>query len=301
MRWRNSKQSYNVEDRRGQEPMQAGMGGMGLLRILPFLLRTKIGRIILIAGAAFYAFQYFTGGNMLQNGMPNTSSQAVGEAGAEGQNDESRQFVAAILGTTETVWQQKLDGYQEPTLVLYNRMTQTGCGVGQAQTGPFYCPADQKIYLDLSFMNELKKLGAPGDFAFAYVIAHEVGHHVQKLQGTSDQVHQLQQQSSQADANKLSVMLELQADCYAGIWGHEVNQQMDMLEPGDIDEGIQAANAVGDDRLQQMAGQAVHPDAFTHGSSEQRIAWFKRGFESGDMSQCDTFHNFVKPFYDAAR
>ncbi|MFB9137629.1 KPN_02809 family neutral zinc metallopeptidase [Vibrio olivae] len=289
MRWRNSKQSYNVEDRRGQEPMQAGMGGMGLLRILPFLLRTKIGRIILIAGAAFYAFQYFTGGNMLQNGMPNTSSQAVGEAGAEGQNDESRQFVAAILGTTETVWQQKLDGYQEPTLVLYNRMTQTGCGVGQAQTGPFYCPADQKIYLDLSFMNELKKLGAPGDFAFAYVIAHEVGHHVQKLQGTSDQVHQLQQQSSQADANKLSVMLELQADCYAGIWGHEVNQQMDMLEPGDIDEGIQAANAVGDDRLQQMAGQAVHPDAFTHGSSEQRIAWFKRGFESGDMSQCDTF------------
>ncbi len=289
MRWRNSKQSYNVEDRRGQEPMQAGMGGMGLLRILPFLLRTKIGRIILIAGAAFYAFQYFTGGNMLQNGMPNTSSQAVGEAGAEGQNDENRQFVAAILGTTETVWQQKLGGYQEPTLVLYNRMTQTGCGVGQAQTGPFYCPADQKIYLDLSFMNELKKLGAPGDFAFAYVIAHEVGHHVQKLQGTSDQVHQLQQQSSQADANKLSVMLELQADCYAGIWGHEVNQQMDMLEPGDIDEGIQAANAVGDDRLQQMAGQAVHPDAFTHGSSEQRIAWFKRGFESGDMSQCDTF------------
>ncbi|SDH90700.1 hypothetical protein SAMN04488136_13530 [Vibrio xiamenensis] len=291
MRWRDSKQSYNVEDRRGQEPMQAGMGGAGLLRLLPFLLRTKIGRIVLIAGAAFYAFQYFTGVNMLQGGMPDTSSSAMsGEQAAASSNDENRQFVAAILGTTETVWQQKLGGdYKEPTLVLYSGMTQTGCGVGQAQTGPFYCPADQKVYLDLSFMNELKKLGAPGDFAFAYVIAHEVGHHVQKLLGTSDQVHQAQQTSGKAQANTLSVMLELQADCYAGVWGHEVNKQMNMLEEGDIEEGIQAANAVGDDRLQQAAGQAVHPDSFTHGSSAQRIEWFKRGFESGDMTACDTF------------
>ncbi len=296
MRWRDSKQSYNIEDRRGQEPMQAGMGGAGLLRLLPFLLRTKIGRIILFAGAAFYAFQYFTGGHMLDGGVPNTSTSSSAMSGGEaaatgGENDENRQFVAAILGTTESVWQQKLGAqYKEPTLVLYSGMTQTGCGVGQAQTGPFYCPSDQKVYLDLSFMNELKKLGAPGDFAFAYVIAHEVGHHVQKLLGTSDQVHQAQQTADKVSANKLSVMLELQADCYAGVWGHEVNQQMDMLEAGDIEEGIQAANAVGDDRLQQMAGQAVHPDSFTHGSSAQRIDWFKRGFESGDMAVCDTFN-----------
>ncbi|BAX53754.1 Putative neutral zinc metallopeptidase [Photobacterium damselae subsp. piscicida] len=157
------------------------------------------------------------------------------------------------------------------------------------ESPPFYCPADQKIYLDLSFIKELKQLGAPGDFVFAYVIAHEVGHHVQNLLGTSTKVHQLQQRSSKVEANKLSVMLELQADCYAGVWGHDVNKQMNMLEPGDIEEGIKAADAVGDDRLQQMAGQAVQPDVFTHGSSAQRIAWFKKCFESGDPRVCDTF------------
>ncbi|HIF9341845.1 TPA: KPN_02809 family neutral zinc metallopeptidase [Photobacterium damselae] len=283
MRWRDSKQSDNIEDRRGQEPAQAGMGGAGLIRLIPFLIRTKVGRIILLVGAAFFAVQHFTGGSL-------SGSQSPSRASSHVTNDENKQFVAAVLGTTETVWKNHLGNrYQEPTLVLYNKVTRTGCGVGQAQTGPFYCPADQKIYLDLSFMKELKQLGAPGDFAFAYVIAHEVGHHVQNLLGTSTKVHQLQQRSSKVEANKLSVMLELQADCYAGVWGHDVNKQMNMLEPGDIEEGIKAADAVGDDRLQQMAGQAVQPDAFTHGSSAQRIAWFKKGFESGDPRVCDTF------------
>jgi len=218
MRWRDSKQSDNIEDRRGQEPAQAGMG--------------------VLVGAAFFAVQHFTGGSL-------SGSQSPSKASSHVANDENKQFVAAVLGTTETVWKNHLGNrYQEPTLVLYNKVTRTGCGVGQAQTGPFYCPADQKIYLDLSFMKELKQLGAPGDFAFAYVIAHEVGHHVQNLLGTSTKVHQLQQRSSKVEANKLSVMLELQADCYAGVWGHDVNKQMNMLEPGDIEEGIKAADAV---------------------------------------------------------
>lgn len=284
MRWRDSRQSSNIEDRRNQGPAQAGMPIGGLLRFIPFLMRSKIGRIILVVGGAFLAFQHFTGGNMLgvQQSSTPTSHQGA-------QNDENKQFVAAVLGTTENVWNKMLNGnYQPPKLVLYNNVTRTACGTGSAQSGPFYCPADSKVYLDLSFMNELKKLGAPGDFAFAYVIAHEVGHHVQNQLGTSTKVHQMQQRSSKVDANRLSVRLELQADCYAGVWGHFVNKQ-GMLEAGDIEEGIKAASAVGDDRLQQMAGQAVQPEAFTHGSSAQRIEWFKKGFETGDPRQCDTF------------
>ena len=161
--------------------------------------------------------------------------------------------------------------------------------MGQAQSGPFYCPADSKVYIDLSFLDELKTLGAPGDFAFAYVIAHEVGHHVQNLLGTSTKVRQAQQSGSKVQANQLSVALELQADCYAGIWGHYVNQQLNLLEAGDLAEGIAAASAVGDDRLQQMAGRAVQPDAFTHGSSAQRVKWFKTGFDSGNLASCNTF------------
>ena len=173
--------------------------------------------------------------------------------------------------------------------MLYRNMTSTGCGMGQAQSGPFYCPADSKVYIDLSFLDELKTLGAPGDFAFAYVIAHEVGHHVQNLLGTSTKVRQAQQSGSKGQANQLSVALELQADCYAGIWGHYANQQLNLLEAGDLAEGIAAASAVGDDRLQQMAGRAVQPDAFTHGSSAQRVKWFKTGFDSGNLASCNTF------------
>ncbi|OBU23452.1 metalloprotease [Photobacterium aquimaris] len=285
MRWKNSRQSSNIEDRRGDSPRQATTSSAGLLRLVPLLMRSKGGRVILVIGALFFAYQYITGGgNSL--GIQQSSSSKTAPVQL---NDQNKQFVAAILGSTESIWNKQLAGkYQPPTLVLYNNITHTGCGTGSAQSGPFYCPADQKIYLDLGFIDELKKLGAPGDFAFAYVIAHEVGHHVQKLLGTSDKVSQLQRRSDKRTANQLSVKLELQADCYAGVWGHYVNQQ-GMLDEGDLEEGLNAASAVGDDRLQKMAGQAVQPDAFTHGSSKQRIAWFQKGFKSGDPRACNTF------------
>ena len=289
MRWRDTDRSSNIEDRRGQQMASAGVPSALLLRFLPFLLRTKLGRVVLLIGGIYIAFQYFTGGLSLDPNAQTHLSQSQSSSTTAVQ-DENAQFVAAILGTTETVWGQLLKGqYREPKLVLYRNMTSTGCGMGQAQSGPFYCPADSKVYIDLSFLDELKTLGAPGDFAFAYVIAHEVGHHVQNLLGTSTKVRQAQQSGSKVQANQLSVALELQADCYAGIWGHYVNQQLNLLDAGDLAEGIAAASAVGDDRLQQMAGRAVQPDAFTHGSSAQRVKWFKTGFDSGNLASCNTF------------
>lgn len=289
MRWRDTDRSSNIEDRRGQQMASAGVPSALLLRFLPFLLRTKLGRVVLLIGGIYIAFQYFTGGLLLGPSTQANLSQSQSSATTAVQ-DENVQFVAAILGTTETVWGQLLKGqYREPKLVLYRNITSTGCGMGQAQSGPFYCPADSKVYIDLSFLDELKTLGAPGDFAFAYVIAHEVGHHVQNLLGTSAKVRQAQQSGSKVQANQLSVALELQADCYAGIWGHYANQQLNLLEAGDLAEGIAAASAVGDDRLQQMAGRAVQPDAFTHGSSAQRVKWFKTGFDSGNLASCNTF------------
>ncbi|RIZ53169.1 neutral zinc metallopeptidase [Vibrio sp. PID23_8] len=297
MRWRNSRRSSNVEDRRGQ-PGTKGAASNGLLvaqlfRFLPFLMKSKVGRLVLLGGVLFFGYQALMGDGSLIGemvGIPITQ-QSTSPSDSQALSDENAQFVAAVLGTTESVWSTLLpNGYREPTLVLYTNTTSTGCGIGQAVSGPFYCPVDGKIYLDLSFMDELKKLGAPGDFAFAYVIAHEVGHHVQNLLGTSGEVHRLQQQSSKVDANKLSVKLELQADCYAGVWGYYVNNEMKILDPGDMEEGIAAATAVGDDRLQEMAGRSVQPDSFTHGSSDQRVAWFKKGFESGDPEQCQTFN-----------
>ncbi|MCS6134533.1 metalloprotease [Shewanella baltica] len=289
MRWRDTDRSSNIEDRRGQQMASAGVPSALLLRFLPFLLRTKLGRVVLLIGGIYFAFQYFTGGLSLDPSTQANLSQSQSSSTTAVQ-DENAQFVAAILGTTETVWGQLLKGqYREPKLVLYRNMTSTGCGMGQAQSGPFYCPADSKVYIDLSFLDELKTLGAPGDFAFAYVIAHEVGHHVQNLLGTSTKVRQAQQSGSKVQANQLSVALELQADCYAGIWGHYANQQLNLLEAGDLAEGIAAASAVGDDRLQQIAGRAVQPDAFTHGSSAQRVKWFKTGFDSGNLASCNTF------------
>ena len=289
MRWRDTDRSSNIEDRRGQQMASAGVPSALLLRFLPFLLRTKLGRVVLLIGGIYIAFQYFTGGLSLDPNTQANLSQSQSNSTTAVQ-DENAQFVAAILGTTETVWGQLLKGqYREPKLVLYRNMTSTGCGMGQAQSGPFYCPADSKVYIDLSFLDELKTLGAPGDFAFAYVIAHEVGHHVQNLLGTSTKVRQAQQSGSKVQANQLSVALELQADCYAGIWGHYVNQQLNLLEAGDLAEGIAAASAVGDDRLQKMAGRAVQPDAFTHGSSAQRVKWFNTGFDSGNLASCNTF------------
>ncbi|WP_231758006.1 neutral zinc metallopeptidase [Microbulbifer elongatus] len=295
MRWREGRRSSNVEDRRGQRsPGGGGTGGLGnLLALAPFLLRSKKGWLILLVLAALYYF----GGNLF-SGMPGTESPSLGPdtqttPGAPAADDEVAQFVSVVLGTTEDVWgqifQQAGSQYSAPKLVLYTDAVRSACGLSSAAVGPFYCPGDQKVYLDLSFLNELKKLGAPGDFAFAYVIAHEVGHHVQNLQGISSKVQQARMQADKVTANRLSVMLELQADCYAGVWAFYANRDKQMLEPGDVEEGLRAAAAVGDDHLQRRAGRAVSPDAFTHGSAEQRAHWFQQGFSTGDVNKCNTF------------
>jgi predicted metalloprotease len=207
--------------------------------------------------------------------------------------DEAAKFTSVILATTEDTWSQLFEKmgrtYQQPKLVMYRGATRTGCGTGQSVMGPFYCPADGTVYIDLSFYDDMKrKLGADGDFAQGYVIAHEVGHHVQKLLGIEPKVRQLQQNASQAEVNRLSVKMELQADCFAGVWGHSMQQQ-GVLESGDLEEALNAAQAIGDDRLQQQSQGRVVPDSFTHGTSQQRYSWFKRGFDSGDPAQCNTF------------
>jgi predicted metalloprotease len=207
--------------------------------------------------------------------------------------DVATDFVAAVLGDTEDTWGPIFSSsgrqYRPPTLVLYTDAVQSACGFNSAATGPFYCPADGKVYLDLGFLRELQRLGAPGDFAFAYVIAHEVGHHIQAILGIERQVRDMQMRAGQRDANALSVRMELQADCFAGVWAHHAEARRDLLEAGDLEEGLRAAAAVGDDRLQSMAGQRIQPESFTHGSSEQRMRWFRIGFDSGDMQRCDTF------------
>lgn len=277
MRWRGERQSSNVEDRRGSGGgRRLGIGGVGGVVIgLLALYFTKDPTLLL---------QSITGGG-------DTSEQASGPYQESATEAESSGLIKATLGSTEDVWgnifQQAGQQYQLPTLVLFSGSVASACGTGQAAMGPFYCPADQKVYIDLSFYDELKqRFGAPGDFAQAYVIAHEVGHHVQKLLGTSDKVHQAQQRASETDANALSVRLELQADCYAGVWAHHAQQ---LLEPGDVEEALNAAQAIGDDRLQKQSTGQVVPDSFTHGSSAQRMRWFKQGIDGGDVSQCDTF------------
>lgn len=213
---------------------------------------------------------------------------------SEGESDELAEMVSVVLRETETVWNEKYSDsfggpYREPTLVLFSGAVESACGIAGAAVGPFYCPPDQKLYIDLSFYQMLReRLGAPGDFAQAYVIAHEVGHHIQNLTGVADQVRAAQARGSQTDANDLSVRMELQADCYAGIWAHEVRRS-DFLEPGDIEEALGAASAIGDDALQRQTQGTVRPETFTHGTSEQRVSWFRRGFESGDVRSCETF------------
>jgi len=201
--------------------------------------------------------------------------------------------VSVVLADTEDTWSAMFQHgggrYEPPKLVLYTDMTQTACGLGSTASGPFYCPGDRKVYLDLGFFNELSRLGAPGDFARAYVIGHEVAHHVQNLLGTMDEVNSARAAAGRVEANKLSVMLELQADCYAGVWAYHAQKARSILEQGDVEEGIQAASAVGDDRLQRMAGHSVQPDSFTHGSSKQRVSWFRTGLRTGDLAACDTF------------
>ena len=288
MRWQMSRRSENIEDRRG---MSAGMGrgvragGVGGLGLIVFAL------IAMLLGVNPMTILGSLDGGYA--GPDATTSS--GPTGTPPANDESGQFVSAILGQTEDVWsnvfKQAGQTYREPTLVLFDGAVQSACGVAGAATGPFYCPADQKVYLDTSFFRELsQKFGAPGDFAAAYVIAHEVGHHVQTLLGISRQVTDMRQRSDEATSNRLSVMMELQADCFAGVWARQLHDSQGVLEKGDVEEGLQAASAVGDDRIQRATRGYVVPDAFTHGSSQQRMRWFRQGLQSGDMNSCDTFN-----------
>ena len=292
MDWRGRRQSRNIEDRRGQ-PLQGSGGGVGmllLLRILPWLLRSRAGRVLLIFGVVAFFGARMLGIDLLQLGgsMPQQTASFSAE------EQQLAEFVSVVLADTEQTWQaifaESGQQYQEPVLVLFSQRVASACGTASSAVGPFYCPADRKVYLDLSFFRDLdRQLGAPGDFAQAYVVAHEVGHHIQTILGISQQVRNAGQGKSAAVVNALSVRQELQADCFAGVWGHAAHNYSAMLEPGDLEEALQAAAAIGDDRLQKRSGGEVVPDSFTHGTSAQRVSWFKRGFESGDMSQCDTF------------
>lgn len=297
MRWRSGRRSQNVEDRRGSGTVHraGGVGGaMLLMRLLPRLLTTRWGRYLLGIGILVFIgarvlnidlLPLLTGGSPAMLG----SSEPLSP-----QEEELADFVKVVLGDTETTWHEQFShlgqAYREPTLVLFSGSVSSACGFAQAAMGPFYCPADQKVYIDLSFYQDLKdRHNAPGDFAQAYVIAHEVGHHVQTLLGISSQVHAKRQQVSDAEGNALSVRQELQADCFAGLWGHAANRQRELLEEGDLAEALNAAAAIGDDRLQKRGQGYVVPESFTHGSSEQRMRWFRRGFDSGNLADCDTF------------
>ena len=289
----NEEESRNVDDRRGSTGKGGGMPSMHTMMILwPIvkpLLRSKFGLVIIGAGVAAYMMGY---NPLALIGIGGTSSQPVNKA-----EDEKRKvFISKVLKSTEDVWTETLAKYgmryTKPTMVLYRGYTRSGCGSAQSQMGPFYCPVDKKVYLDLGFFDELaKRHNSPGDFAQAYVLAHEIGHHVQDLEGTLDKVQRAKQSwgGQSAKSNALQVKVELQADCYAGIWGHYAQKKFKMLEPGDIEEALRAASSIGDDTLQKQAGQRVRPDAFTHGSSAQRVKWFKRGFQTGDLGQCNTF------------
>jgi predicted metalloprotease len=278
MRWLGRQQSGNVEDRRG-------MGGGGKIAI-----GGGAGIIILIISVLLgqNPLEYINPG-----GGDGSQIQQQQQPLSEEENQKA-EFVKVVLKDTEDVWnklfQERGETYQEPVLVLFSGVDQSGCGTASAAMGPFYCPEDSKVYIDLSFYDDLQsRFGAPGDFAMAYVVAHEVGHHVQYLWGISDKVHSMRQRLSEEEYNKLSVKLELQADFLAGVWAHHDQQLNNILEAGDIEEALTAANAIGDDRLQKQSQGYVVPDAFTHGTSEQRMHWFKKGFETGDIEQGDTF------------
>lgn len=271
------KGSDNVEDSRGSGGGKFALGG-------------GVGIIVVILGLLFG--KDLTG---LVNQLPIATEQTEVKRGSSENDDPQKKFVTGVLKSTEQVWTEQFEAmgqqYQFPTLRLFENSIQTACGGASSAVGPFYCPADQKVYIDLSFYDELKnRFGASGDFAQAYVIAHEVGHHVQNLLGTSEKVQRMRSRLSETEYNKLSVMLELQADFYAGLWAHHAQNLKDFrLEAGDIEEALTAANAIGDDKLQKQATGEVVPDSFTHGTSAQRMYWFKKGFETGDIRQGDTF------------
>ena len=308
MRWKGRRQSGNVEDRRGATPGgfgglggMGGSGGGGLSRLLPMLLRFLGVKGTIFAILALGAYSYFSGGGLggllggLEGGsVQTTDTTPTGEVEQSAQEKELVEFVSVVLADTEQTWHElfKAEGqdYREPRLVLFRGAVNSACGVGQAAMGPFYCPGDQKVYLDLSFFDDLKRRhDAPGDFAQAYVVAHEVGHHVQTLLGISAKVQNAKRGLGEEESNQLSVRQELQADCFAGIWGYHASRSRQLLESGDIEEGLGAASAIGDDRLQKQSRGFVTPESFTHGSSAQRVRWFKTGLDKGALSACNTF------------
>jgi hypothetical protein len=278
MRWQGSRRSSNVEDRRGRKVVAgAGLGGAGIVIVLV---------VMLLGGDPGQVAQVLEGAGAASGSAVSTEQPPA--------TDEDYLFLTAILGMTEDVWGELFAAsgsrYRPPTMVLFTDAVQSACGYTTSATGPFYCPPDEKLYLDTGFFDDLARLGGPGDFARAYVIGHEVGHHIQNLVGTNSRVRQLQQQArSQAEANRHQVAMELQADCFAGVWAHHANRRQQVLEPGDVDEGLAAAAAIGDDRLQRQGGRAVSPESFTHGSSAERQRWLGVGLRTGDVDACDTF------------
>jgi len=296
MKWKGGRKSSNVEDRRATSGSRGGGAPsmrtmMMLWPIIRALLKTKFGWALIGLGVVAY-MAGFNPLSLIGMGTPMGKTVVVDEA----KDNEMSDFMKTTLGYTEEVWGSVLlkygMRYKEPVMVLYRGGTQSGCGFASSAMGPFYCPGDSKVYLDQSFFDELaKNHSAPGDFAQAYVLAHEVGHHIQNLQGTLNKVHQAKQRwgGSSKKSNALQVKVELQADCYAGVWAHHAHKRFGILERGDVEEALQAASSIGDDTLQKKAGQYVNPDGFTHGSAAQRKAWLKRGLESGDMRACNTF------------
>ncbi len=277
MRWEFGRRSSNVEDRRG-----AGVSGP--------VVGGGIGFVVLSLIAAFFGVDPA----ILEQVAPSNDNPTTVSRQNSPESNRLADFVSVVLADTEDTWQpifQEMGrNYVEPTLVLFSDRVESACGYAKAAVGPFYCPADQKLYIDLSFYRDLQeRLQAPGDFAQAYVIAHEVGHHVQNLMGISDKVRSLQSRVSEVEANQLSVRLELQADCFAGVWANKAQNSRQVLEPGDVEEALNAASSIGDDRLQSQSRGYVVPESFTHGSSAQRVRWFKQGIQTGDPAQCDTF------------
>jgi predicted metalloprotease len=325
MRWQGERESENVEDRRGEGggfgfPFPGGgvrfpsggsgqggggLGIIGILIILGLMLFFGVDPSVIMQGGGPGGGTVSFPDIRLPQQQPGTDTETLpvpGDHGAPIQHpqttseDDLKRFVSVVLGDTEDVWRDIFARYgaryRDPKLVLYSGGIRSGCGFGMAQMGPFYCPNDEKVYIDLDFYHELKdRFRAPGDFAQAYVIAHEIGHHVQKLLGIADQVEALRQQMGQADANALQVRMELQADCFAGVWANHAQETKNIIEPGDIEEALNAASAIGDDRIQKQTQGYVVPDAFTHGSSAQRVRWFKQGYESGKLDACDTFNS----------
>jgi uncharacterized protein len=282
MRWEDSRRSENVEDRRGVHVSRRVAGG-------------GIGTILLVLVAMYFGIDPSIILNQSPLQIPGSGPPTQSEPySASLEENRLAEFVSVVLADTEDTWQTLFRSmgqtYQEPKLVLFSGSVESACGMASAAVGPFYCPMDQKVYIDLSFYSDLKnRFGAPGDFAQAYVIAHEVGHHVQNLLGIAEKVHSLRSRASESDSNRLSVMMELQADCLAGVWAHHADRARQILDAGDIEEALNAASMIGDDRMQRRGRGYVTPDSFTHGSSDQRVRWFKRGLEAGSMGQCNTF------------